>query len=312
MRRLLATHEACLAALLAALVLAAWQVDPAFVSGRVQAGLLPQIGETALLAVPMTLIVITGGIDLSVGSAMALASVLFGLGFRSGLPVEACVAVALAAGLLCGALNGWFVTRFRVHPLIVTLGTMSAFRGLAEGISAARPVSGFPETFLGIGQGWAAIGLFVALCAAGSAVLARHVLGRQIYGTGLGEAAARASGWNVDRLKASLYAFSGLMAGVAGVLFTARRNTAKADVGAGLELEVVTAVVLGGTSIFGGRGTLIGTALGLAVLHEVRQFVGWRWSNDVLNLVVVGALLIGAVTLNGVISRRPAGSVEGG
>ncbi len=312
MRRLIATHEAGLAALLAALLVAAWRTDPAFVSWRVQSGLLPQIGETALLAVPMTLIVITGGIDLSVGSVMALASVLFGLGFRSGWPVEACAAAALAAGLLCGALNGWFVTRFRVHPLIVTLGTMSAFRGLAEGVSAARPVSGFPDTFLRIGQGWTAVGLFAALTLAGTAVLARHVLGRRIYGIGLGESAARASGWNVDRLKASLYAFSGLMAGVAGVLFTARRNTAKADVGAGIELEVVTAVVLGGTSIFGGRGTLVGTALGLAVLHEVRQFVGWRWSNDVLNLVVVGALLIGAVTLNGVISRRPAGSVEGG
>ncbi|MEJ5171806.1 MAG: ABC transporter permease, partial [Fimbriimonadales bacterium] len=150
------------------------------------------------------------------------------------------------------------------------------------------------------------------LALAGSLVLARHTLGRRIYGIGLGEPAARASGWDVDRIKAALYTLSGLMAGVAGVLFTARRNTAKADVGAGLELEVVTAVVLGGTSIFGGRGTLIGTALGLALLHEARQFVGWRWSNDVLNLVVVGALLIGAVTLNGVISRRPAGSVEGG
>lgn len=312
MRRASAAHEAGLAALLVALLAVFWRLDPAFLSGRVQAGLLPQIGETALLAVPMTLIVIAGGIDLSVGSAMALASVALGLAFRAGWPLEAATVTALAVGLACGAINGLATTRFRLHPLIVTLGTLSAYRGLAEGVSAARPVSGFPEGFLRLGQGPLAAVLFALLTVAGGMVLARHSLGRQLYGIGLGERAARASGWNVDSVRAWLYAFSGLMAGVAGVLFTARRNTAKADVGAGLELEVITAVVLGGTSIFGGRGTLLGTALGLAVLHEVRQFVGWRWSNDVLNLVVVGALLIGAVTLNGVISRRPSGPAEGG
>ncbi|MCX7801328.1 MAG: ABC transporter permease [Fimbriimonadales bacterium] len=216
MRRALGAHEAGLAALLLALLLVFWRMDPAFVSGRVQAGLLPQIGETALLAVPMTLIVVAGGIDLSVGSAMALASVSLGMAYQAGWPLEAAVALALAVGLACGALNGWATTRFRLHPLIVTLGTLSAYRGFAEGISAARPVSGFPEGFLRLGQGPLAAALFAVLSGAGSLLLARHALGRKLYGIGLGEPAARASGWDVDRIQTSLYALSGLMAGVAG------------------------------------------------------------------------------------------------
>jgi rhamnose transport system permease protein len=300
-------HEAVLGALLVGLLAAAGLLDPGFLRPETQADLSTHAWEMALLAVPMTLVIITAGIDLSVGSTMALCAVTLGLAYEAGWPIWLAAGLALLAGTAAGLVNGLFVAYVRVHPLIITLATLAAYRGIAEGISQGRPISGFPEGFAFLGRGALCgvpvPGLIFALAAGLAAlVLARAPVGRGIHAIGFNETAARFSGLPVDRIKLLLYTLCGAAAGLAAVLFVARRNTAKADVGSGMELTVITAVVLGGTSIFGGRGRIAGTVLGLALIHEAREYVGWRWSSDELNLVVVGLLLILSVLLNSMFS----------
>jgi rhamnose transport system permease protein len=276
---------------------------PDFLAVDAQSELLTHVWEAALLAVPMTLVILTGGIDLSVGSTMALAAVTLGLGFQAGWPLAAAIPAALLVGAAAGALNGLFVARVRVHPLLVTLATLAAYRGIAEGVSRGAPISGFPDAFTtaltrGVG-GLTPAGFFFLVAALGAAfVLSRTTWGLYLYATGNNETATRLSGVDVARMKLLLYTLNGLAAAVAAILFVARRNTAKADVGFGQELEVITMVVLGGTSIFGGRGRIAGTVLGVLLLHETREFVSWQWHRDELNLIVVGALLIVSVLLN--------------
>ncbi|OIP04876.1 MAG: ABC transporter permease [Armatimonadetes bacterium CG_4_10_14_0_8_um_filter_66_14] len=300
-------HEILLAGLLSCLLVWAWRTDPAFVSRDAQVELSTHVWELALLALPMTLIVITAGIDLSVGSAMALCAVTLGLTYEAGVPPLVGSLLALLVGTAAGALNGLFVAKVRVHPLIVTLATLAVYRGIAEGVSLGRPVSGFPDSFGFLGRG--EVGgvplpglIFAVLAVAFSIVLAKTPFGRCLYALGHNETAARFSGIAVDRVKLWLYTLSGAMTGLAGVLLVARRNTAKADLGAGMELDVITAVVLGGTSIFGGRGNLVGTVLGVLLIHEAREFVSWHWQRDELNLVVIGALLILSVLVQRVLS----------
>lgn len=307
--RLLGIHEVVLVMLLGTVLGAAAWLDPVFVAPRTQLDIAMHALELALLALPMTLIIITGGIDLSVGSAMALASVALGLLHEAGASMWLACAAAVGVGAAAGALNGFFVARVRVHPLLITLATLSAYRGLAEGISRGRPISGFPNGFLELGSGLV-LGVpspLVVVIAAGIAaavVTSRTIWGVWVYAAGGNERAAAYCGVPVLRLQFILYTLSGLAAGLCAVLFAARRNTAKADVGAGIELEVITAVVLGGTSIFGGKGTIIGTVLGVLVVHELREFVSWRWGHDEIVQVVIGATLIGSVLLTNLASRR--------
>jgi rhamnose transport system permease protein len=302
-------HEAVLAALLIGLLAAAGLADRAFLSARVQTELSTHVWELALLALPMTLIIITAGIDLSVGAMMALSAVVLGLAYEAGSSPWVGALLALLAGIAAGAINGVFVAWVRVHPLIVTLATLAAYRGMAEGISLTRPISGFPESFAVVGRGHVAGvpipgAIFAAAALWAAMVLGRTAFGRSVYAIGNNEAAAYFSGVVVSRIKLWLYAMSGAAAGLAAVLFVARRNTAKADIGAGMELDVITAVVLGGTSIFGGRGRIVGTLLGVLLIHETREFVSWKWDKDELNLIVIGVLLIVSVLLNSIFLRR--------
>jgi rhamnose transport system permease protein len=302
-------HEVGLAVLLLGVLLTARLLDPTFLAADTQAELLTHVWEAALLAVPMTLVILTGGIDLSVGSVMALSAVTFGLAYRSGWPLAVALAASLLVGAAAGALNGVFVARVRVHPLLVTLATLAAYRGIAEGVSRGEPVSGFPTSFTtaltqGIGGLTPAGILFLIAALTAGLLLARTTWGLYLYAIGNNEEATRFSGVNVARLKLLLYTLNGLAASLAAILFVARRNTAKADIGTGLELEVITMVVLGGTSIFGGRGGIVGTVLGVLLLHETREFVSWQWHRDELNLIVVGTLLILSVLLNQLLTSR--------
>ncbi len=301
-------HEAVLLLLLAGLFELARALDPAFLAPGTQTELLTHVWETALLAVPMTLLIVSGGIDLSVGSTMALCAVVLGMAFTASVPIYAGALLALLTGLACGLLNGVFVARVRVHPLLVTLATLAAFRGVAEGISRARPVSGFPAGFATLlGGGSAGALCFVVAVVFAAVVLSRTTLGLTIRAMGFNETAARFSGLPVARVKMLLYALSGVAAGVAAVLFVARRNTAKADIGQGIELDVIAMVVLGGTSIFGGRGSVWGTLLGVLLIHETREFVSWHWNRDELNLIVLGTLLIVSVLLNRLLLPKTGG-----
>jgi rhamnose transport system permease protein len=301
-------HEGVLLLLLALVLGVAGWLEPTFITPRTQLDIGPHAFELALLALPMTLVIISGGIDLSVGSTMALASVALGLLYQAHATMWLACAGSLAVGTGAGALNGFFVARVRVHPLLITLATLAAYRGLAEGISRARPVSGFPDGFLELGSG-TALGVPIPVLILVPAVLAtglvasQSVWGTWIYAIGGNERAARYCGLPVDRVKFLLYTLTGSAAALCAIVFAARRNTAKADVGSGIELEVITAVVLGGTSIFGGRGTIIGTVLGFLLVHELREFISWRWEHDEIILIVIGATLIGSVLLTNLIFR---------
>jgi rhamnose transport system permease protein len=285
--------------LLAVLAWARW-VSPEFMTVSTQAQLAPQLAEVGLLAVAMTLILLTGGIDLSVGSAMALAAVAAGLAHEAGAPPLVAATAALATGAACGMVNGLFITRGRVHPLVVTLATLALFRGLALGISGGRPISGFPASWTDLGTQrllGVPVVLIPALAAAMLVIfaLARTSSGLALRATGVNETAARYCGLAVDRLKLAAYTLAGAASGLAACLFIARRNTAKADIGVGIELEVITACVLGGVSLAGGKGGVGGVMLGVVLLHEIRQFAAWRGYSDDLILIVLGAVLIASV-----------------
>ena len=305
-------QETVLAALLVGLLTLAWRLNPKFLAAGAQWELSTHVWELALLTLPMTLIILTAGIDLSVGSTMALCAVVFGLTFHAGIAVPIACLLTLLVGAGAGALNGAFIARVRAHPLIVTLATLAAYRGIAEGISLGKPFSDFPAGFSALGQGniggvpipgliFAALFLIVAI------LLYATPLGLSLSAIGYNETAARYSGLSVARIKMALYTSSGLTAALAALLFAARRNTAKADIGTGMELDVITAVVLGGTSIFGGRGSLLGTVLGVLLIHETREFVSWQFSRDELNLIVVGVLLLLSVLADTALSPKKSG-----
>ncbi|MBV6457912.1 MAG: Autoinducer 2 import system permease protein LsrD [Fimbriimonadaceae bacterium] len=304
------THrDTGLAILLVGLLLYARSVEPNFVTLRTQTLLAGHIWELALICLPMLLIIVTGGIDLSVGAMVALAAVTLGLLHERGLPVAVACAAAVVAGGLMGWINGRLIGGLRVHPLIVTLATMAAFRGVAEGLSRARAISGYPDgflrmstkTFLGLtGPGW----LFVAILILAGYVLTRSVMGRWLIALGTEERATRFSGIPVDRLKTWLYTACGAVCGLAAIILVSRNNTAKADLAVGMELEAITVVVLGGANINGGSGSIAGTVLALFLVHLTREFVSWHWKQSEIILIVMGALLLGSVAFQRLIESR--------
>ena len=302
-------HEVVLLMLVLMLFGYAAVVDAKFLSLATQLGLSSDVWELALVALPMTAIIITAGIDLSVGSTMALAAVVLGLCFEAGMNPYFGALAAVATGAACGALNGIAIAGLKVHPLIVTLATLAAYRGIAEGISLGRPISGFPDAFTVLGNG-TFLGLpipgliFAVLAVVAAVVLARTPFGLSLYAIGHNPVASRYSGLPVARITVTLYTMAGAIAGLAAAIYVARRNTAKADIGSGLELDVITAVVLGGTSIFGGSGRIVGTLLGVLAIHETRKFVGWHWEREELNVIVVGGLLIAAVLINQLFEKK--------
>ena len=302
-------HELALVILIIGLLVVAGTVMPRFLDIKSQLLLSRHIWEMAILALIMTLIIITGGIDLSVGASMGLCAVAFGMTYQySGSLTLSCV-VALLTGGLGGALNGAVISKIRVHPLIVTLATYAAFRGIAEGLSQGASYSQFGDAFSQIARGkWFGVPipayLFMVLAMASAVFLSKSPTGRFLYAIGHNEKAARFSGIKVDRIKFWLYTSSGMLAGLATLIYVSRFDTAKADAGTGFELDVITAVVVGGTSIFGGRGNIAGTVLGLLLIHETRLFVGRYWQVDELKSIIIGALLIASILLYRILSPK--------
>jgi rhamnose transport system permease protein len=262
------------------------------------------LSEVALLAVPMTFIIILGGIDLSVGSMMALSTILLGFSWQSfGFPLWAAIWFALFGGALAGLLNGLVIVYLGVPPLIVTLATLAIYRGLSFGISESRSVNGFPDSFAFWGSGdigGIPVQLFILIgvLIISAMVLAGTPLGRSVYAIGNNETAARFAGLGVGRIKLLMYSFSGFMAGVAGFIFTSRVTSTRADAATGLELDVIAAVVFGGTSIFGGRGTILGTTIGVVTIQLLKnglQLAGLRGESTV---ILIGTVLILSILLN--------------
>jgi ribose/xylose/arabinose/galactoside ABC-type transport system permease subunit len=272
-RRAWLRHESVLLAVIAAEWLAFNAVGPRFATVDNQFDILRHSVEIGLLALVMTPVILTGGIDLSVGSLLGLSAVVFGKLWRDGgLPVPAAAALTLGLGTLAGGLNATLITVLRLPPLIVTLGTYSLFRGLAEALThGVDTFTNFPASFLQLGQerwlGLPAQAPVFVLVAAGMWVLVhRTVLGRSFRAIGHAPEGARFAGLPVERRLALAYMLAGTVAALAAVIYTARLGQARADAGTGYELFAITAVVLGGTSIFGGTGTVHGTLLGVAAI----------------------------------------------
>jgi rhamnose transport system permease protein len=272
--------------------------------------------EIALIALPMTLIIITGGIDLSVGSIAGLTAIMLGVAWNSwGLPLELAIGVALVIATGCGAFNAFFITRVGLPPLITTLATLALFRGLAEGIAQGRSVRGYPEWFFILGQrDFDMFGLLnvpnqlflvvISIILIGAA-LAYTPFGRSLYAIGNNETGARFSGMPVVRNKFAIYTLSGFMSGLAGWVFVSRVSTTRQDMGTGWELTAITAVVVGGTSIFGGSGTIVGTVLGLLLIQLMRNGLALAGAKGDATTIVVGLVLIGAVLINTFITNPP-------
>jgi len=306
-------HETILLLLLVvALIVLAQQSDRFFTTDNLlnQARLMAEVG---LLALPMTFVIVTGGIDLSVGSIFGLAAILLGVFWQGlGVPLPLAMVLAVLVGGVAGLGNGLIITRFNVPPLIATLATLALYRGLAEGISQARSVRGYPEWFFVLGQG-DVLGLptqlwfLLAIAIVAAIVLGLTTFGRTTYAIGANEVAARFSGLNVARTKLLIYTGSGLIAGLAAVIFVSRVSTTRSDMGTGLELDVITAVVLGGTSIFGGRGTIIGTILGLILMQTLKNGLALAGVKGDGTIVVIGVVLIAAILLGNLLSRNGDG-----
>jgi rhamnose transport system permease protein len=311
--RALLRHETILLILLVlVLIVLAQQTDKFFTVDNLlnQARLMAEVG---LLALPMTFVIVTGGIDLSIGSIFGLAAILLGVFWQGiGLPLPLAMVLAVVVGGVAGLGNGLIITRFNVPPLIATLATLALYRGLAEGISQARSVRGYPDWFFVLGQG-DVLGLptqlwfMLAIAIVAAILLGLTTFGRTTYAIGANEVAARFSGLNVARTKLLIYTGSGLVAGLAAVIFVSRVSTTRSDMGTGLELDVITAVVLGGTSIFGGRGTIIGTILGLILMQALKNGLALSGVKGDGTIVVIGVVLIAAILLGNLLSRNGDG-----
>ena len=273
--------------------------------------------EIGLLTLGMTLVIVSGGIDLSVGSLMGLAAVVFGWLWRDAhLPIPLAASLTLLLGIVAGSINGTLVAHLKLPPLIVTLGTFSLYRGLAEGLTGGvENYTGWPEGFLFLGQGYwfATIPAQLPILLVATCVcywwLHRAPLGRALSAIGFSLEGARYAGIKVERRLLAVYLISGFLASLSAIIYVAHLGQAKADAGTGYELMAITAVVLGGTSIFGGRGTIVGSILGLLAIALLQN--GLRLSDLPAELagILSGGLLLATICL-GNRRRAPSRSTE--
>jgi rhamnose transport system permease protein len=306
-------HETVLAALTGVALLVLALLSDKFFTAE---NLLNQgrlMSEAGLVALAMTFVIVTGGIDLSVGSILGLTAILLGVFWKNvGLPLPLAMAAALASGTLAGFGNGLIITRFHVPPLIATLATLALYRGLAEGISEARSVRGYPEWFFFFGQGEVLgvpfqLWMLGALTVIAAVILGMTPFGRATYAIGASETVARFSGIRVNAIKLWIYTAAGFLSALAAIVFVSRVTTTRSDMGTGLELDVITGVVLGGTSIFGGRGTIVGTALGLILIQALKNGLALSGVKGDGTIVVIGIVLIGAILVSAVFERDRGG-----
>jgi rhamnose transport system permease protein len=264
------------------------------------------IGEVAIMALPMTLIIVTGEIDLSVASTLGMSSAILGELVSHGWSVPAAIAVVLAVGAAAGCVNGLLVTRVGLPSLAVTIGTLTLYRGIAVILLGPNTISTFPTRYTNVGVtavphtgGYLSysVGIFLALTVAFAVVLHATPFGRALFAMGANQEAARYAGIRVKRAKLVLFVVSGAVCALAGVLYTFRLSTAVQDNGLGLELSVVTVVLLGGVSIFGGRGTIMGVLLGIAVFAGLQNALFLTNFNQQATGVVTGTLLLLSVLI---------------
>lgn len=269
--------------------------------------------EKAMIAFAMALVIISGEIDLSVASIIALTSTVMGYAVQLGFDTPALVLIGLATGLLCGAFNGLLVTGLGLPSIVVTIGTMSLFRGLSFVILGDQAFTGYPASFSWFGQGYVwwvfsfEFCLFVALAIVYGVVLHKTNFGRAVYAIGNNQTAALFSGVRVGRVKFVLFLLTGLMSAIASICLTARLGSTRPSIALGWELEVVTMVVLGGVNILGGSGTIPGVVLAALIMGMVTFGFGLLNVPGIVMSIFIGLLLITVIALP-ILYRRFRGS----
>jgi rhamnose transport system permease protein len=302
--RLLVRWETLLLLALLGMIVLGNALSPFFLTERNFSNLLAALMEVAIMAIPMTLIVILAEIDLSVESMAGLASAILGFLWAAGVPLEVAIPFVLLVGAAGGLLNGVLVARFGLPSLVVTLGTLALFRGMALIVLGPRGVSDFPPAFTTLGFGhvpgtlipWPFV-VFIGLALLLGIVLHRTWIGRQIYAIGKNAGAARYSGVRVARLRVSLFVLSGVIAALAGIILTSRLSSARADAGQGMTLFVVTVVFLGGVNIFGGSGTIPGVVLAVLTVAVMQNALRLASVSVEVQSIALGLLLILSVVI---------------
>jgi rhamnose transport system permease protein len=302
--RALARWEVLLVVVLVVLVWLGNRLSPVFLSAQNFSNLTVAEMEIAIIAVTMTLIIIAGEIDLSVESMVGLSSAVLGFLWAAGVPLWVGIPLVLIMGGLGGLLNGILVMRAGLPSLVVTLGTLALFRGLASVVLGPRAISNFPAEFSAFGFGnvpgtalpWPFI-VFAVLAAVVGVTLHRTWPGRELFAVGKNQGAARYSGVPVVRLKTGLFILSGVVSALAGVILTSRLSSARSDAGTGITLAVVTAVLLGGVNIFGGSGTIPGVVLAVFTLAVLQNALRLADVSTELQSISVGLLLIVSVVV---------------
>ena len=292
-----------------------WSQNDRFLTSGNLLNVLRQASFTAILGIGMTFVILTGGVDLSVGSIVALVSVTGGLLMvEQGWGMWPAVGAMLAAGALCGLVNGLIITRGRIPPFIVTLGTMQVFRGVALELTNGKDFFNLADAQPGfavwgkggIGPIPAPVLITAGVFAVGFLLLRYTRLGLYTYAIGGNEQAARFSGVHIDRYKLAVYVLMGVAAGVAGVMLSSRLDSAQPDVAVGEELDAIAAVIIGGTSLFGGEGTVVGTLIGAVLLAVIRNGLNLMHISAFYQQIAIGGVIIVAVLIDRV-RRRGAG-----
>ena len=264
-----------------------------------------QFSVTAIIAVGMTYVIVTAGIDLSVGSIVAFSGCMTALALVNGWSIPVSILVGVGLGTLVGFVNGLLIVKVNLAPFIATLGTMGIARGLVLAFTKGYPIQPFPEEFEIIGRGFIGpipipvlVMLVIVIC--GHLLLSRTTLGRYIYYVGSNPTAARLSGLKVGRILIFAYTAAGFLAGLASVVLISRLTSAQSNMGSGMELDVIAAVVIGGTSLSGGEGSVIGSLIGAALMGVISNAlillgINVYWQSVVIGLVIVLAVAIDAL-----------------
>jgi len=259
--------------------------------------------EKALIAFAMTLLIVSGEIDLSVAGIIALVSTIMGAAVQMGIATPGLVAIGLATGLICGVINGLLVAGLKLPSIVVTIGTMSLFRGLSYSILGDQAYGGYPQDFSFAGQGYIfwvisfEFFLFIVFAGIFSVLLHATSFGRRIYAVGNNEFAARFSGIAVEKIKFSLFLLTGVMSAVAAICLTARLGSTRPSIAQGWELEIITMVVLGGVSILGGSGSITGVVIAAFVMGLITFGLGLLNVPGIVMSIFVGLLLITTIAL---------------
>jgi len=290
---------------LALIIIVITVLNPSFIEPSNLFNVLRQVSINALIAFGMTFVILTGGIDLSVGSIFALSSSIVAGSMVSGMPTILAVFLGLSAGLVMGAINGFVITKGKVAPFIATLATMTIYRGLTLVYMDGKPITGFDDNagFMMFGQGYLLgipipvitmlITFFILYF-----ILRKTTFGRQTYAIGGNEEASRLAGVKVTKIKVWVYSLSGLLAALAGIVLTSRLNSAQPTAGGSYELDAIAAVVLGGTSLSGGKGWIVGTLVGALIIGVLNNGLNLLGVSSFFQQVVKGAVILLAVLID--------------